>query len=58
MADMDWVRMTHKTYIKRMKQHAAELENNQQRHLYQAAIDRINLLMEHIDDLEKENNDE
>lgn len=52
MADMDWVRKTHDVYIEGMQQHAAELENNNERHLYGAAINRITLLMEHIDELE------
>ena len=52
MADMEWVRKTHKDYIKGMKQHGDELENNNERHLYSAACNRINLLMEHIDELE------
>ena len=52
MVDMDWVRKTHDDYIKGMQQHAAELENNNERHLYVAAINRINLLMEHIDEME------
>jgi uncharacterized Fe-S cluster-containing radical SAM superfamily enzyme len=52
MADMEWVRKTHTDYIAGMKQHGDELENNNERHLYGAAINRINLLMEHIDELE------
>jgi len=52
MADMEWVRKTHTDYIEGMKQHGDELENNNERHLYGAAINRINLLMEHIDELE------
>lgn len=52
--DMDWVRKTHPDYIKGMKQHAAELEVTDTRHLYGAAINRINLLMEHIEAQEAE----
>ena len=50
--DMDWVRKTHNDYIKGMQRHADELENNNERHLYGAAINRIKLLMEHIAELE------
>ena len=55
MADMEWVRMTHQGYIKGMAEHANELEQENERHLYGVAINRITLLMEHIEALEAEN---
>jgi len=52
MNDMEWVRKTHPDYIKGMRQHADELEQDGIRHMYGPAINRIRLLMEHIEHLE------
>ncbi len=52
MADMEWVRMTHQGCIEGMDKHAKELEQENERHFYGAAIERINLLMEHIEEME------
>ena len=54
MADMDWVRRTQPKLTLSVIEHMAELEAEGHRHVYTACLNRIQLLLEHIEKLEEQ----